>query len=117
MLSKHGTLESAILTVLWELESGGIYTHSVKDVYDAMGKNFIDKRAYTTIKTVMDRLHDKNVLLRFKQGRKFYYRTIMSNREIIINSLTEIASRYCNGDISKLSQILNSLNEQYLIGA
>ncbi len=117
MLSKHGILESAILNVLWDLESEGIYTHSVKDVYDAMGKNYTDKRAYTTIKTVMDRLHEKKLLLRYKQGRKFYYRTAMSNREIIINSLNEIASRYCNGDIVRLSQILNSVTETYLVGA
>ena len=117
MLSKHGTLESAILNVLWDLENEGIYTHSVKDVYESMKRNYTDKRAYTTIKTVMDRLHEKNILIRFKQGRKLYYRTTMTNREMVANALKDIASRYCNGDIVKLSQILNSLTEPYLVGA
>ena len=34
MLSRHGSLESAILGALWGLEQNGIYTNSVKDVYE-----------------------------------------------------------------------------------
>ncbi len=64
MLSKHGMLESAILSCLWELEADGIYTNSVKDVYDKLSQK--NSKAYTTVKTVMDRLHQKNILLRFK---------------------------------------------------
>ena len=55
MLSKHGTLESAILSTLWKMEKEGIYTNSVKDVYNFLSQNDDEKRAYTTIKTVMDR--------------------------------------------------------------
>ena len=118
MLSKHGTLESAILSTLWNLENNGIYTNSVKDVFDILAKSDNEKRAYTTIKTVMDRLHEKNILLRFKQGRKFYYRTAYSNQEIVINSLNEIANRYCAGDLSKLALIFNNiLKETQLISA
>lgn len=115
MLSKHGTLESAILSSLWELESQGIFTNSVKDVYEMLNKK--EAKAYTTIKTVMDRLYEKNVLLRFKQGKKFYYRTAYSNYEIVSNSLKEIAQRYCGGDISKLNQILQTFENNQLISA
>jgi predicted transcriptional regulator len=118
MLSKHGTLESAILSTLWNLEKDGIYKNSVKDVFDMLAKNDNEKRAYTTIKTVMDRLHEKNILLRFKQGRKFYYRTAYSNSEIVVNSLNEIANRYCAGDLKQLACILDSLiNKPELISA
>jgi len=117
MLSKHGSLESAILSTLWGLEQEGIYTNSVKDVYEEMCKNDSEKRAYTTIKTVMDRLHEKNVLMRVKQGRKFYYRTAFSNKQAVIDSLLEISNRYCGGDLSKLTQILHSINEKQLISA
>ena len=42
MLSKHGTLEGAIMSTLWELEKDGIYTNSVKDVYNILWyKKFI----------------------------------------------------------------------------
>lgn len=115
MLSKHGTLEGAILSTLWELEAQGIYTNSVKDVFEIINQK--DAKAYTTIKTVMDRLYEKNILLRFKQGKKFYYRTAYSNYEIVSNSLKEIAQRYCKGDLSKLNQILQSFENNQLISA
>ena len=48
MLSKHGTLESAILSVLWQLEAKGSYNNTVKDVYESLQNNE-EKKAYTTI--------------------------------------------------------------------
>ncbi len=115
MLSKHGSLESAILSTLWDLEKDGIMTNTVKDVYDILAKNNTEKRAYTTIKTVMDRLFEKNVLLRYKQGKKFFYRTAFSNDEVVINSLQEIANRYCNGSLSQVSKILNTIDNDRLV--
>lgn len=112
MLSRHGSLECSILSVLWNLEQEGIYTNSVKDVYDILLKNDSEKRAYTTIKTVMDRLFEKKVLLRFKQGKKFFYRTVYSNQEIIEKNLFETASRYCNGDLAKLYCVLKSMMDE-----
>lgn len=115
MLSRHGSLECAILGALWNLEQNGIYTNSVKDVFDILSRSDNEKRAYTTIKTVMDRLFDKKVLLRYKQGKKFFYRTVYSNQEIIIKSLQETANRYCGGDLMRLSSVLNSMMEEDLL--
>jgi len=120
MLSRHGSLESAILGALWSLEGQGVYTNSVKDVFDILSRCDDEKRAYTTIKTVMDRLFEKRVLLRYKQGKKFFYRTVYSNYEIITKSLDEIALRYCNGELSKLTEVLNSMiqeKQECLVGA
>ena len=115
MLSRHGSLECAILGALWNLEQDGIYTNSVKDVYEILANSNQEKRAYTTIKTVMDRLHDKKILLRYKDGKKFYYRTVYSKNEIITKSLVEIANRYCNGKLNSLTSVLNELlEEKYL---
>lgn len=117
MLSRHGSLECAILGALWGLEQNGIYTNSVKDVYEILANKDDEKRAYTTIKTVMDRLHDKKILLRYKEGKKFYYRTVYSRQEIIIKSITEISNRYCDGDLHSLSLILNAMmDEKILVG-
>ena len=115
MLSRHGSLECAILGALWNLEQNGIYTNSVKDVFDILSQNDDEKRAYTTIKTVMDRLFEKKVLLRYKQGKKFFYRTVYSNNEIVVKSLQETANRYCCGDLARLSLILNSMMEEDLL--
>lgn len=116
MLSKHGSLESAILSTLWDLEKDGVMTNTVKDVYDILAKNSSEKRAYTTIKTVMDRLFEKKILLRYKQGKKFFYRTAFSNDEVVINSLQEIANRYCNGSLSQVSKILKTIDNDRLVG-
>lgn len=109
---KHGSLESTILTALWELEKSGIYKNSVKDVFEFLSKTDSTKRAYTTIKTVMDRLFDKEVLLRIKQGKKFFYRTAYSNSDIIITSLRKIATQYCGGDMTKLMHITKTICEK-----
>ena len=108
---KHGSLESIILNAMWELEKSGVYKNPVKEVYEFLSKTDSTKRAYTTIKTVMDRLYEKEVLLRIKQGKKFFYRTAYSNSDIIITSLRKIATQYCNGDMSKLMHITKSMCE------
>ena len=95
--------------LLWELEKCGIYKNSVKDVFEHINNSNSAKRAYTTIKTVMDRLYEKEVLLRIKQGKKFYYRTAYSSNDIITTSLQKIATQYCNGDISKLASIATTI--------
>lgn len=107
---KHGSLESIILNALWELESKGVYKNSVKDVFDRICKSENTKRAYTTVKTVMDRLFEKEILLRIKQGKKFFYRTAYSNNDIIANSLKKIAVQYCGGSMEKLIKVASSIN-------
>ena len=107
---KHGMLESAIMNVLWNLEEKGMLKSSVKDVHQALNETGKTKKAYTTVKTVMDRLYQKNMLIKTRHGRRFYYRTTCTNQEAIINSLYEIANKYCNGDLAKIAQYLNCVS-------
>ena len=104
---KHGMLESAIMNVLWNLEDKGMFKSSVKDVHRALNEVSISKKAYTTVKTVMDRLYQKNMLIKTRHGRRYYYRTTYTNQEAVISSLYEIANKYCNGDIAKLAQYIS----------
>ena len=113
---RHGSLGSIILNALWELESQGLYKNSVKDVFDYISSTQTTKRAYTTVKTVMDRLFEKEILLRIKQGKKFYYRTAYSNNDIIANSLKKIAIQYCGGDMNKLIEVASSISNSNLVG-
>lgn len=106
---RHGSLESIILNALWKLEAKGIYKNSVKDVYDYIITSENTKRAYTTVKTVMDRLYEKEILLRIKQGKKFFYRTAYSNNDIIAGSLKKIAAQYCNNDMNKLIKVAQAI--------
>lgn len=112
MLYRHGSLECAILSALWQLERNGTYKNTVKDVYGYLLNNSSEKRAYTTIKTVMDRLEDKKVLIRFKESKRFYYRTVYSNHDMIIENLNQIASRYCYGDLNKLKDVINLMIDE-----
>ena len=112
---RHGSLESIILNALWELESQGLYKNSVKDVFDYISSTQTTKRAYTTVKTVMDRLFEKEILLRIKQGKKFYYRTAYSNNDIIAKSLKKIAIQYCGGDMNKLIEVASSISNSNLV--
>ena len=105
---RHGSL-------VWELESQGLYKNSVKDVFDYISSTQTTKRAYTTVKTVMDRLFEKEILLRIKQGKKFYYRTAYSNNDIIANSLKKIAIQYCGGDMNKLIEVASSISNSNLV--
>ncbi len=112
---RHGSLESKILNALWELEKSGVYKHSVKEITDLINKNQPQKRAYTTIKTVMDRMFAKELLLRVKQGKKFFYRSAYSYTDIIKMSLEKIAHQFCGGDMAKLLRINQLVCEKELL--
>jgi len=109
MQTKHGSLECAILNSLWMLEINGNYAHTVKDVYKSINENNEDTRAYTTIKTVLDRLHEKRLVLRYKQDKKFVYRTTQSKIDFLSNSLKIMADRFCDGNLAELTNILNNV--------
>jgi predicted transcriptional regulator len=63
-----GELEHAVLEILWASE-GAV---PVRAVQAALEKT--RPLAYTTILTVLDRLHEKGVVAREKDGRAFLYR-------------------------------------------
>lgn len=109
MHSKHGRLECAILNVLWNFEKSNIYTNSVKDVCKALNEQDESLRAYTTVKTVMDRLYKKEFLLRFKQKNKFYYRTVFSKKDMLNKEINRLADMYFEGNAQMLSTAVNGL--------
>ena len=99
MLSRHGTLEGAILTTLWNLEERGSKLNTVKDVFENIES---DKRAYTTIKTVMDRLAEKNMLKRYKNGKKFCYKATETRSKMANTAINKLLKQYFNNDASLL---------------
>ena len=77
-----GSLEIEILNSFWNLtaidEDRDI---SIQDVVDDLSSNGT-QRAYTTIKTVMDRLVTKSILVRYKVGKKFFYKEVTMRKSI-----------------------------------
>ncbi len=97
-----GKLEIDILNSIWrmtsEYEDRDI---SIQDVVDDLSENGIE-RAYTTIKTVMDRLTVKSILVRYKVGKKFFYKATMNKREMAMDSVKELAEQFFDSDYACL---------------
>lgn len=97
-----GKLEIDILNSIWrmtdEYEDRDI---SIQDVVDDLSENGIE-RAYTTIKTVMDRLTVKSILVRYKVGKKFFYKATMNRREMAVDSVKELTAQFFNSDYVSL---------------
>ncbi len=70
-----GSLESEVMEAVWQ--KGGEV--SVRDVLDALttNRNF----AYTTIMTIMNRLADKQILNKRKEGNAFLFVPVLSRDE------------------------------------
>ena len=97
-----GKLEIDILNSIWnmtdECEDRDI---SIQDVVDDLSKNGIE-RAYTTIKTVMDRLTVKSILVRYKVGKKFFYKAAMNKREMAVENIQEVAGQFFGSNYAEM---------------
>jgi len=70
-----GDLEMAVLSVLWNSTT----PLSVREVLTLVKRQ--PALAYTTVQTVLDRLHEKNFALRDERGKAFLYRPRISREE------------------------------------
>ena len=68
-------------TILREVVARG--EASVADVVEGLRRTQRRGHAYTTIMTVMGRLHEKGVLLRDRRGRQYIYRPAAPEAELI----------------------------------
>ena len=83
-MSRAPTLERQVLDVLWK--SGD---RTVRDVLDALDRPL----AYTTIATVLDRLHAKGRVLRDKQGSVWRYRAARSREDELASEVGRLVGR------------------------
>ena len=107
MTNTHGSLENEILNAIWTMEEDtkGNNNISVSEVLDSINNNG-NIRAYTTVKTVMDRLVDKNLLERYKKGKKFFYKTTSSRHEMAKSAMKRLALQYFNNDMRSFMKAL-----------
>ncbi len=107
MAFTHGTLENEILNAIWTMEENGINTKdvSVSEVLSQIN-NKGNIRAYTTVKTVMDRLVDKKLLKRQKIGKKFCYKSVESREKMAETAINKLALQYFNNDVRSLMKAL-----------
>ena len=101
-----GTLEIEILNTIWQIQKDDEDKNiSVKDVVDYLSRKKI-KRAYTTVKTVMDRLGSKDYLVRYRVGKKFYYKSVMDKEEIAKMAIEKLLSNFFEGSQSSLVKFI-----------
>lgn len=101
-----GSLEIEILNTFWNLTSADEDIDiSIQDVVDELSKNGTE-RAYTTIKTVMDRLVTKSILVRYKVGKKFFYKATMDKREMALDMLNEFTNNFFNGNHAEMMRFV-----------
>lgn len=110
-----GKLEIDILNSIWrmtsEYEDRDI---SIQDVVDDLSENGIE-RAYTTIKTVMDRLTVKSILVRYKVGKKFFYKATMSRNEMAMEAIKETAEQFFNGNYVEMMKFIENECSEFLV--
>jgi predicted transcriptional regulator len=102
---KQGDLENIILNALWDLEGQGnekIFVGDIQDKIKSSGK----KWAYTTVKTVLDRLVDKEIAIREKDGKKYFYRSILDRDQAGLVALRKVARQYFRNDLDELINCL-----------
>lgn len=103
-----GTLEIDILNSIWDLtgreEDKDI---SIQDVVDYLSSKGIE-RAYTTIKTVMDRLTVKSILVRYRVGKKFFYKATMQKEEMALDAVKKVLDNFFDGNSTSLIRFVEN---------
>ncbi len=110
-----GSLEIEILNTFWNLnEVNEDKDISIQDVVDELSANGT-QRAYTTIKTVMDRLVTKSILVRYKAGKKFFYKVTMDRREMALDMLREFTNNFFDGNYSDMMRFVENEMDALLV--
>jgi len=106
----HGDLENLILNVLWDNSDSYNGIMSVNQVWEKLNNlNTKKKWAYTTVKTVLDRLTDKGLLNKTKTGKKFNYQTVMPRNEMAEKALKKVALEYFSNDFIKMATLVRDM--------
>ena len=110
-----GSLEIEILNTFWNLNSENEDRDiSIQDVVDELSANGT-QRAYTTIKTVMDRLVTKSIVVRYKVGKKFFYKVTMDKREMALDMLHEFTNNFFDGNYASMMRFVEKEMDELLV--
>jgi predicted transcriptional regulator len=98
---KQGDLENIILNALWLMEEEDKEKIDVRDVQERI-KTENQSWAYTTVKTVLDRLVDKELVLRMKEGKKYLYRSVISREQAGEDAIRKVVKQYFRNNYTDL---------------
>ena len=98
---KQGDLENIILNALWLMEEDDKDKIDVRDVQNKI-RSDRQSWAYTTVKTVLDRLVDKELVLRVKEGKKYLYRSVIDREHAGEEAIRKLVRQYFRCDYSDM---------------
>ena len=79
-------LEGLVMEVMWRMQSA-----TVREVMEAVNEGAAKPRAYTTVMTIMDRLHGKGLVDRRRNRNTFVYRPRMTREQYAdVRARTEV---------------------------
>ena len=103
-----GELQSQIMSALWRLRSG-----TVEQVREALLSRY--RGAYNTVQTVLNRLADRGLLKRERQGRGFVYTPKLSEAEYLSQNLQRTLAGASSGTRQEaLAQFVDGLGTDEL---
>jgi predicted transcriptional regulator len=109
--SLGGTLEYAVMSVLWELGKA-----TTREIHARVGEPV--GLAYTTTATVCDRLHDKGCCSRMRVGKSFTYMPAISRDHVDRERAKETVTKLIGDDpvpaIACLVEAIESLDPKLL---
>jgi predicted transcriptional regulator len=112
----HGTLESAVLAVLWDA-GAPLSPAEVRERLTAQnGNGAADELAYTTVVTILSRLFEKDALSRERDGRTFRYAPVADEAGLAARRLSALLDQAADRDavLSRFVEDLPGRDEQLL---
>lgn len=104
----YGVLEMSIMNTMWFLQEQNEDANiSVADVVEFLNSNETE-RAYTTIKTVMDRLVSKGILVRYKSGKKFFYRSTLDRIDASKKAVENVLEQFFDGSYVQMLRFIEN---------
>ena len=101
-----GQLESAVLTVLWDAAE----PLSPGEVRDRLALGEGGDLAYSTVVTILSRLHEKGALARTRDGRAFRYTPVADKAGLTARRLSALLNRAPDRE-AVLSRFVDDLSD------
>ena len=102
--SIQGELQLQIMSALWRLELG-----TVEQVRQALPARY--RGAYNTVQTVLNRLADRGLLTRKREGLAYVYRPKVSEADYLSRSIAStLAGASSDARRAALAQVIGSLH-------
>lgn len=111
---KQGDFENILMNAIWDMEEEGFDEIDVSEVQSRINSDD-QSWAYTTIKTVLDRLVKKDTLERIKYNKKFFYKSRISRREAGICAIEKVAKQYFKGEMTDLIRAADRICSEILV--